>query len=308
MKKEKYIRQGIESAKILIKNRNYSKAIELIVELLETEPNQKMCIKLLFEVKRKWNKEKKRIVKESLRRIEPLWKQKKYNDLLRIYRSLNEFYPDYRKTEKGLEKLKTIFNKRRQIEEKKFLQKGWTKISELWKEKNYKDTIKACNEYLEIDPSDVRVIKIDSKARKKYIDKKLEMGKNLLERKDYRNLLNLYEKLLRIFPEYSKLHKLIFKCKIFMAKEAEKRKNAHVNLEIGKINQMYKKGYYNDAIQKYQELMQINPQNRQIKKIFEKIAKAEKKIIEKTLIDQMINASRQMKKDYLVNKEKYIKI
>lgn len=308
MKKKKYIKQGIESAKILIKNGNYTKAIELIVELLETEPNQETCIRLLFEAKRKWNKEKKRIVKESLKKIRPLWRQKKYDDLLRIYRSLNEFYPGYHKTERGLNKLKAVFNEERQEEEMKFLRKGWIKIKKLWREKNYKDTIKACSEFLEIDPGDINVIKIDNKARRKYIDEKLEMSKDLLQRKDYKNLIHLYEKLLKICPEYRKLHKLIFKCKILVANEIERRKNTEANSEIGKINKMYEQGHYSDAIQKCQELMQINPKNRQVKKIFKKIAKAEKKIIEKTLIEQMISAHSKIKKDYIVNRDKYIRI
>lgn len=99
-----------------------------------------------------------------------------------------------------------------------FTDEALAKIRSLIDERNYADAMAGCEELLQVSPGEIEALDLYEKARNavikenfKKVEQKIKEAKPLWKEERYRELLELYGKLMEYAPEYGKLQKLLKK-------------------------------------------------------------------------------------------------
>lgn len=186
-------------------------------------------------------------------------------------------------------------------------------LAEIKKAKSAKDfdsmlvlTQKAVNLF----PNEDKIFGFLHDAQAHYVDEKLqsEVVHELEKKKDWATLHSIYQKLLMVFPESKKLHKLLKKVKKKIDKGESAENKVHFQEVRSRIDELVKADKLDDALQASYEVLAKNPGHEEFQAIADKIERKLNGQIEKDLGKYFKESIPELEAEYKANKADFIRV
>lgn len=183
-------------------------------------------------------------------------------------------------------------------------------MKRLKSERNYDALLLKAQEASLAYPQEARFWAMLHYAQVHYVKEKLKssMLSQLEEKKDYRTLIQVYQKLLSIFPESKEIHRLLCKAR----KKIEKTEQAELmdfyNKAEQQIHEMIKKEEYEKALAATYEILASDPKN---KRFIRLLLEADEKLndqMDKELEIYFKKSKTSLKEEYTRDRSKFIRV
>jgi tetratricopeptide (TPR) repeat protein len=300
--------EEIKKIKYLIKRNNLKEAYNLCNKLLINFPENWTLQKLQKKIEKIVFKQNLKAVKNDLKKLKPLWEEKKYPQLINELKKLKNYVPGYMPLEKQIEKATNCYIKYQIQEQKKLLKNHIESIQKYISNKEYEKAISLCKKILLKIPNHRKILELLQKSRALLIDKKIHENENLLNGNDFEKIKDFLESLLKIDPNSLKLKKML--------KKASKREN--LSLELAKkdytfksfehIKILYQKKKYDKTIKALNELLAFEPNNEQFLSFLEKAKKALNKQVDQEVVKEVIFLQKKFNEQRKNNPQNFIKV
>lgn len=256
-----YIAQGIKIVKNLISKEDFLTALKTCQELLRINPYNKKAQSLMQDIEG-------RIVEENIKKVDkdidttmPLWREGKFEELMRIYSKLYQYAPNYRRLHKLMEKLNDKFSAQQKQQRNDFIARALAAIRGLIKEKHYGDAIQASNELIDYAPlnEDAKLCLLETK--KALVEQKLSENARITESADFERTLEFYESLLSIDPTNEKIKNLAAQAKTHLLGKNILAAQITLNESIARMKGLFDKADYEKVLQACEEIDRLDPGN-----------------------------------------------
>lgn len=291
----------------LITDRKFKEAFNLCKESILQYPNETRFLKIKERIERAVEEENENIIKNKLEEIKPMWKEEKFSEILKILKDLLTASPNN-------SKLKSLY-----IDAEKEYRKQFERLNEKFNndqrkrlDQVLKENPNQLTEELYIltkeNPGNQNVKNLVSEYEEKLIAKKIEDKKELINSNKYDVIENFLDELRKINRFSKKIQDIEMEIKkrkleteIVQAKEFVYGGEKHLDTLI-------KLKKYDKAMQAAQEILKVDPNNKEAKRVLEDSI-GEYKYQLKDLAAESINKNFQnLKSEYEKDKTKFIKI
>lgn len=302
------INQEISRIKTLIANHRLKEAYAACNKLLLNFPDSGRVYKLKKSIEKTVFKQNVVSVKKDLKALKPLWREKKFTELVQKLQTLQQYVPGYAPVEKQLSEAQKLYNKYHKKEQKDALKQYIQTIGKKMQEENYEEAITLCKQVLTKIPNHEQASYLLNKAKNLLITKKINDNKFLLESDKFEEIQKFLHELLQFNANSKQIHSLLNK-----AMRREK-----VTLEMGKkefafrsyenIIVLYKKKKYDKVIEAMHELLAVEPDNL---KYLELLSKAKKKFsrqLNREVITKISNLQQKYRDDHKIHPKEFIRI
>ncbi len=278
------------------------------LEILRFDPENIKIIRLKSKIENKVRNLNRDSVKKDLEMLEPLWKEKKFADILAYLQKLQPFTADYPPLLQVIKKAQEAYNEQVYEQQEEYFGKDYERILQLIKEKKFGESMREAEKLrlLKINESQVR--KLIGKIRTDWINSEIQENQTLLQSQRYEDILLLYQRLLRIDSKSTLLEKLIKQTKkdYQFYKIDEKKEFIYKSTE--EIRTLYLIKKYDKAIKAAKEILDIDPRNKEIKSLYSRSQRKYHKQLQKEVIAQMLGSQRQYLPIYKENKKAFRRI
>ena len=177
-------------------------------------------------------------------------------------------------------------------------------------QKNYDLMLAEAKEAAMIFSHDEDILEALHDAQGYYVNSKLEseLLKSLEDKEDWQALQAVYLKLLSVFPESKRLHKLLDKVRVKIEKTASKAKKEFYKNAEDQIESMIKEGHLEDAERACYEILSTNPEQSRIIALLAKVQHRIDTEIESALGLYYKTAVPSLKKEYAAHRDDYIRV
>lgn len=185
-----------------------------------------------------------------------------------------------------------------------FLKEIWTAKSK----KDYDSMLVLSKDALLAYPENFLFIYFLHSAQAHYINQKLktDLVKQLQVKKDYVSLSMIYQKLLMIFPESKKLHKLLSDVKNLLEEQSRNEKSEYFKKSETQIVEFIQQKDYSSAFSSVYQVLNSDPKNKTFINLENRIQKDLNSEIDKDLDSYFIKNTTLLKQEYTQHKEDFI--
>lgn len=277
-------------------------------ELVKVDPYNKKLLKLFRKIENKILDQNEKIVKKEIDRTWNLWDEKRYDELLRIYQRLYEYAPQYEELHQLIDKAEKALGTEELKKRKEFIQQAFLAIKDMFDQSRYGEVVRACEEFLIVDPRNEKARDIQKRAKEKLVDAKLKENERIVDSGEYERQLELYGELLKIDPRSSRVKKLQMDA---LQKLSEKKKidmRMTVNEGMKRIKNLFVAQEYEKVLQACEDVMTWDKDNL-IAKIYRK--KAESAIEDETdsrALKIIQEGFGKLREEYEKNKAAFVRI
>ncbi|HCW32301.1 MAG: hypothetical protein UT55_C0052G0010 [Candidatus Peregrinibacteria bacterium GW2011_GWE2_39_6] len=250
-------------------------------------------------------------INEIFSQIRNLMKGGEYQKALELTLFLRKTYPRDGRSHQLLNKIKIKLHDQELKARDLFLSRGIKTVQVLRGQEDFKNAILACQELLEVDPDNRKVRNLLIKSKINFIEQKLRspLQLQLEQQHQYDKLYLFYQKLRAVFPEYTKLNKLVRLTEKKAILQDLGRKVKFVQASLEKLQQWFAEGKLEQVINGCKELMAYSHYGlNEVHKLLKKAQKANERAIEKDSLEYMLEQEGILRKAYEANEERLIKI
>lgn len=300
--------EALQRIKNLVNQEKWLDAHRSCLEILRFDPENLKIIRLKNKIERQVKKINIRAIKEDIRNIHPLWKEKKYEELMEHLKELEPYRNEYQPLNTFIKKVQKAYLAEAHEQQKEYYGNELQRIDRLTKEKKFQEAIRATQRLRIIRKNDNELKRKVKQIKNLWIDNELKGNEKLLSSEKYEDALMKAQEIRKIDSSSQKVERLIktMKKKYQNHKIMEKRDFIYKGLEKARTLLQLKK--YDKAMQATQEILDIDPENKKAQYMF---AKSKRKLAKSTDIElrkQMKKAQKSMKAKQKEDKTKYIRI
>lgn len=254
-------KEGILQIEALINEGKLKEAYVLCNKLLLNFPENGKIRNLQKKIEKTVYEQNVKVVKKDLENIKPLWKEKKYKEIVEKLTALKQYVPGYAPVERDLLKSKKLYSEQLMSEQKVAIEDYIRNIEKLISESKFQDAVMDSKKLLSKIPGHERVVLLEKKARDLLVIQKLKENDSLLKSENFKEIEAFLSDLLKVNPESNKLKVLLEKAskKETVALSYEKKDFAFQSIEYIKVLMQKKK--WDKAIQALLELLKVEPNN-----------------------------------------------
>lgn len=287
-------KQGIIRIEALIKEGDLKQAYSVCNKLLLNFPGSGRIGKLQKKIEKTVYKQNLKSVKNDLKTLKPLWKEKNYKELVEKLEVLTQYVPGYGPVEKDLYKAKKLYREQLIKEQKGAVDDYVKNIEKLINEGKHHDAIVECRKLLAKIPGHEKVILLDKKVRDLYIIQQLKENKTLLDSKKFKEIELFLAELQKINPQSGKIKSLLDKAskRETVAIEYERKDFAFQSIEhIATLMQKHK---WEKSVGALTELLKVDPRNIKAMTLLDKA----RKNFDKQLTKEVISKTKELQKKF----------
>jgi tetratricopeptide (TPR) repeat protein len=302
------IDQYLAAANQAYETEKFQDAYKICTKIFEIDPENKNAIELRNKIEDAVQNYNIHLIQKELEKLEPWWKEGRYQELVVELQKLYRAAPNYTKLEKLLADAEEKYREQVRERSQNTLQDYKKSLVQLLQEKKYNEVIEkifATEQFRGKDPS-IRTIHTEIKDQ--LVDIKLEEKKELLASNNYEDILNLLYRLRNIHPSSEKIQKLLrtYREKFLQQQLDHKQDFIFRSQENIKNLMLLKK--FEFAIQACEDLLSIDPRNQFGKKAKSDCEAQLKILLRETTIQQISEKSAQQTKEYREKPEDFIAI
>jgi len=291
----------------LIAEKKFKSAYEKCINILKENPEDKRFIKLKKRIEEEVEDSNKKIIKEKLEEIAPLWKDNKYVEILKELQELLKLSPKNTKLLDLYKKAQTAYIKEVKLLQDKFDKEQNKKLGKLLES----DESKLLDElfYLEKNnPGNSHILELTKKFRTKLIENKIKEKSDLIYSDKYDSIQNFINQLRKIDKQSEIVDKLEHSTKKRELGTQFEEKTEFVYKGEQHLNNLMRLKKYDKAIKVAEELLSVDQNN---KKVSKTLKKAEQKFFAQTkneTIESINKEKDKLKSEYEKDKKSFTKI
>ncbi len=301
-------KQGIVQIQRYVQEGKLKEAYALCNKLLLNFPGNIRLKKLQKKIEKQVYKQNVQTVKQDLKKLAPLWEEKRYKELIDQLQKLQQYAPGFKPVEKDLYKAQKLYKEQQMKEQKGAVKKYINQIKKYIDENKYQEAITQAKRFLMKIPDHQEVILLEKKARDLYIVKQLKENQTLLQSKKFKEIESFLHELLTINPDSHKIKELL--------KKAEKREKVALSYErkdfayqsIEHIRTLMQKHKWEKAIQALEELLKVDKQNMKALEMLDVARKKFDKQLTGEVIDKIKQLQLKFKAKYAENPKTFIRL
>lgn len=305
---EIYIKEGLKIVKALISEGDLTTALQTCQELLKVNPYHRKVQKYLKEIEEQIIEKNEKKVEADIDATMHLWKEGRFEDLMKIYTRLYQYAPKNSRLQKLIEKLNAKLTEQQKNVRASYIHGGLANITGLINDQKFGDAIQACNELLLVDPLNRETASLLKKAKTELIAQKLKENARILDSADFSRQLEFFDSLLAIDPEHKEAQRLALRAKAHLAEQKMIAEKIHFNESIARMKDLFKSSEYEKVIQACEEIDRLDPGNftaRVFRKKAIRTIRAEIEILTVKLLKETWKA---MEPEYVKNPTAFVKI
>ncbi len=291
-----------------IEKEEWAQAHRACLEILRFDPENIRIIRLKNKIESSVSKLNREAVKKDLLMLQPLWEQHKYLEILKYLEKLQPFVADYPPLLQIIKKAKLAYNKQVYEQQEQYYKESYARIIKLIEEKKFGESLRESEKLRLLKINEDQIKKLIKKIRSDWINNEIQSNQTLIQSTRYEDILFLYQNLRRIDPNSALLEMLIRKTKkdYQLYKVEEKKEFIYKGTE--QIRTLYLLKKFDKALRAAKEILEIDPRNKEIKKLYAKSQKKYQLQLEKEVIAQMLISQKQYKNLYADNKNNFKRI
>ena len=300
--------EAYDRIKSLMQQDKWQDAHRACLEILRIDPDNLKIIRLKNKIEGKVKKINIKALKDDLKNIEPLWAEKKYEELLEHLKELEPYRDEYYPLKKLMIKAQKAYDKQFEEKKRKYYGEEMKFIDELLSKHEYQEAIRGAHKLRLSKINESEIKQLIKKIKQKWVDFELSQCKSLLSSEKYEDILIALQGIKRINPQNKTILKLIeSKKKKYRTYKTEEKKD-FVLKGVDEIQILLQKKKYEKAVQMAKKIIDIEPNNPKIQYLFLKSKKKFAKSTDKELYSQMKIARKDMHQKYKSDKKNVIKI
>lgn len=305
---ELYIEQGLKVVKNLLSQGNLPAALNACQELLKVNPYHRKVQKYLKEIEERIIEQNEEKVERDIAETMHLWKEGRFDELMKIYSQLYRYAPGNKKLRNLIEKLNSSISEQAKNQRSAFIADALAAIEGLLKEKRFGETIQACNELLSVDPLNKNAAELLNEAKEQLIEAKLRENERLIDSADFERAIELYQSLLSINPQHKKVRQLLELAKDHFASQKFLAEKIHLNESIMRMKQLFKNGEYEKVIQACEEISRLDPKNFTSRAFRKKAKKVIEEEIDRTVVKKLKETWAQMENEVKKTPQDFLRV
>lgn len=281
--------------KNLLRAGKSEEALATAEELLLAFPDNVEVFRLREKAMSAWRATRLTVVKKTLKETAPLWKSHNYSALKKIYEELDRYLPDCPLIQREFLRLNQAIHSAETVERKDYVAKSLSLAVFHEKKREFLKALMVLKEAGEVDPSNSSIFRAVSRNKRKYVDHNLEgVVAPLLINGEYEDALHLATNLLKVTPEYPKLHRMIRKCERLIIHKRLEEKKAYIETSFAKIRELFHAKKYERCLEACREVLSLAPSSFRAKYWTARALFADRRMETDDLYDQMTSAWKRM--------------
>lgn len=302
------LNEAVNQIKDLMKKEKWSDAHRACLEILRFDSDNLKVIRLKGTIERKVKKINIKAIKEDLKNIDPLWKEKKYSELLEHLKALAPYQNDYYPLKRFIKKVEMEYLNQTREQTKEANSADYARINELLKDHKYQEAIRIAQKLRVLKFNESKVKQLIGKIKYEWINYELHTNKPLLDSEKFEDILLTLQKIKQIDAGSSAITKLINNTnkKYKQFKIMEKKDFIYQGLEKTKTLLQLKK--FEKAMIASREILDIDPSNKKANYMHILAKRKFSKSMDNELNTQMKAVHTQNRKDYKKDKSQFVKI
>jgi len=265
---------SLEEIKQNYKNGDIALAYNQIQNYLQHHHDDLQAIKLYQKFKLAVYKLNLKKVKESIKNVDFMWKQKRYKDLLHLYLQLRQYAPNYAPLQKLIQRASKYYQTEIATQQDNSDNTIIQNIEGYLKTKNYTQALQFLEEAIKKDLSNPLFQKLLIETKRKVIDAKLKANKRKLKQITIADAHDFVKKLYELEPTYYKIQKLYSDWHIKLKEYYKNSKSIYEKEAKLKIKILFNTKDYQKALRASQELQKVNNKSKTARQFLKKIKKA----------------------------------
>lgn len=307
MSESAYTKQLEKKAIALTTEGKYQEAYNLCTKVLNEDPGLKSFQRLKKRIEQAAGEENEKLIKRKLKEQKALWKEKKYPEILISLKELLRIAPNDKKIKKQYAKAQKAYLRETEKKKAEFKKKTAEKLENIL-EYRPEDFLEEMVSMEMKNPGNETIIELGKIFRGKLIEKKIKEKEALLGSDKFEAIENFISELEKIderHPAAKKLKKEVAR------RKHEKATNEREEFVYGgakHLDTLMKLKKYDKAMQVAKEILAAKGEDKLAKKT---LKKAKRKLFNqsKNLCSQDILERKDgLKKEYLGNKSKFIRL
>lgn len=302
-----FFRQAEQNIVQLMHDKKYKEAYSLVKQFLERFPHEKTFIKLKKQIEEAVEEENESLINEKLESLKPLFKEEKYEEILKILKELLTLSPNSSKLQKLYQETQIKYQNQVTVSQEKFEKKQRARLDELLQTN---ETLLIEEIFLlETQNSDVpRIRKLAQEYRDKVIEKKIKEKKELIYSDKYDAISNFIEQLKKIdpnSPRITELENIVGGKKLVNQSE---QKSEYIYAGQTHLDTLMKLKKYDKVIKVSEEILKTDPENITAKKMLEEATRLFFAQTKEESIDSINKNLPALKQEYEKDKTKFTTI
>jgi tetratricopeptide (TPR) repeat protein len=305
---KKIIREAIAEIKELMRQDKWREAHRACLEILRFDPENVKIIRLKHKIENAVKKINRDAIVQDIRNLDPLWKEKKYEELLGYLKKLQPYAVDFPKISTLIIKATKAYKRQLLTLQEDFLKQEIKRISDMGAEGKYAEAVKSADKLLSQQFDDQRIRNLLAKLKNDWIESELQQNRGLTDSEKYEDILLFYQGLVHIDGKSEKIKRLIenVKRKYQVFRIQQRRELIYKQLE--KIKTLFQMGRFEQVMALTEEILDVDPQNKEARFFLKKASKKAEKMLDKTILIQMKSARTQLKSEMKANRKNFTRI
>ncbi len=278
------------------------------LEILRFDPENLKVIHLKNKIKKIVKKINQKAIKQDLDNLKPLWQEQRYAELLSNLDQLQPYIPEYPQLQKVIVKAQKLYKKQMEGEHHEYIKQEQLEIQKLRENGDFQAAVRKAEKLriLAIDEQKIKNLLRD--IRTQWLNSEIQKKKSLLESKMYEDTLIFLQGLYRIDKGSAKIKKLLEDTKNRYRQYKIQQKRDIIYRELERVKTLYQLKKYLPCMESAQQILEIDPTNKEALYYFKHAKNHAKKMQNKDLYKQIKNSANQMKDEYRKDKTPFIRI
>ncbi len=300
--------EGLKQIESLIAADKLNEAYNLCNKLLLNFPDSVRVKRLKAKVEKLVFKKNLNLVKDDLKKLQPLWKQRKYSEIINKLKELQKYVPGYAPLQKQLQKAQKLLLKQKSHKQKDVLARYMSKAEEYMNKENYKDAITTLKRVLLKLPDHEPAKRLLKQARDLYIDQQIKERDFLLKSDKFDEIAAFIKHLKTVDPNSSKISSLIRKLskREKMARKFKKMDFTYKSYE--ELFTLYQNQKYQECIKGLKELISMEKDNFKALELLKSARKKFDKQLTKEVYKKIKNLQKRFKKQKKQMPKEFIRL
>jgi tetratricopeptide (TPR) repeat protein len=284
---KKIINDAMDRISALMAMEKWKEAHRACLEILRFDPENLKVIRIKNKIEKIVSKINIRTLKDDVAKLEPLWKEKNYEALVENLKRLEPFAADYPKIRKQYILAQKKYHAQLLEQQEGYVMSEIARMKALAGTHNYQDAVKIAEKLRIYKTHEDDIRSVLKTIRKQWIEHELETHKGLTGSEKYEDILLFYQGLLHIDSKYEKVRKLLEKAKKSYQTYKIGQKREFIYKQMDKIKTLYQMKRYEQAMNLAEELLEIDPLNKESRFYFKKAKRKAEKIADREIYEQM---------------------
>jgi len=265
---------SLEDIKQNYKNGDVAQAYQQVQEYLQRNHDDLQAIKFYQKLKTAVYRLNLKKVKDSIKNVNFMWKQKRYKDLLHLYLQLRQYAPNYAPLQKLIQKASKYYQAEIKTQQGNSDNTIIQNVEGYLKTKNYTQALQFLEEAIKKDLNNPLFQKLLIETKRKIIDSKLKANKRKLKQISIANAHDFIKKLYELEPTYYKIQKLYSNWHLKLKDYYKNSKSIYEKEAKLKIKILFNTKEYEKALRASQELQKVNNKSKTARQFLKKIEEA----------------------------------